>query len=182
MIVSMVSPLQATGAMASPLVRLTAARRAQVTNTKEQKEMRCLIIYFWRACHNNWIKLQIFSRVYIFIRFVHYKIKRLWRTEKKITISIWFELFCISSYLRRLLFWGRREGGEWLISSFFKKKSFNPFNYLGNIFSAVMVGWCSMRTEAWTCLPKDEFDVGTITFGVASVECCVSGDFYQVGE
>lgn len=73
----------------------------------------------------------------------------------------------------------------------------------GNIFSAVIIGYCSMRTSNWrylqtllfpfsscffltitlslvhSCLPRDEYD-GVLTFGVCSVECCISGDFYEV--
>ncbi len=54
------------------------------------------------------------------------------------------------------------------------------FTFTGNIFSAVIVGYCTMRTDDWTCMPKDDLNDGILRYGLVSVECCISGDFYQV--
>mmetsp|Transcript_26690 Transcript_26690/g.41615 ORF Transcript_26690/g.41615 Transcript_26690/m.41615 type:complete len:902 (-) Transcript_26690:484-3189(-) len=86
---------------------------------------------------------------------------------------------------------GRPNGwGQWRDDSFYGEsltgywkdgQPFGPFNSCekgtGNIFSAVIVSYCSMRTEDWKCLPEDERE-GPLTFGLACVECCISGDFY----
>jgi hypothetical protein len=54
------------------------------------------------------------------------------------------------------------------------------FTLIGNIFSAVVIGYCSMRTEDWSCLPEKDVNRGILTYGLVSVECCISGDFYRV--